>query len=52
MGGFLGPEFFKQGSLFQQIFLKHGWVFQNRKNSHISVLQLPGSTYTQLYIQT
>ena len=28
MGGFLGPKFSKQGSLFQQIFLKHGWFFQ------------------------
>ena len=28
MGGFLGPNFSKQGSLFRQIFLKHGWIFQ------------------------
>ena len=28
MGGFLGPKFSKQGSLFRQIFLKHGWVIQ------------------------
>ena len=28
MGGFLGPKFSKQGSLFRQIFLKHEWVFQ------------------------
>ena len=28
MGGFLGPQFSKQGSLFQQIFHKHEWVFQ------------------------
>ena len=28
MGGFLDPEFSKQGSLFRQIFFKHGWVFQ------------------------
>ena len=28
MGGFLGLKFSKQGSLFRQIFLKHGWVFQ------------------------
>ena len=27
MGGFLGPKFSKQGSLFRQIFLKHGWFF-------------------------
>ena len=34
MGGFLGPKFSKQGSLFRQIFLKHGWVFQKlAKNS-------------------
>ena len=26
MGGFLGFKFPKQGSLFQQIFRKHGWV--------------------------
>ena len=28
MGGFLGPKFSKQGSLFRQICLKHGWLFQ------------------------
>ena len=28
MGGFLGPKFSKQGSLFRQIFLKQGWVIQ------------------------
>ena len=28
MGGFLGPKLSKQGSIFRQIFLKHGWVFQ------------------------
>ena len=28
MGGFFGPKFSKQGSLFRQIFHKHGWVFQ------------------------
>ena len=28
MGGFFGPKFSKQGSLFRQIFLKHGWVSQ------------------------
>ena len=28
MGGFLSPKFFKQGSLFLQIFHKHGWVIQ------------------------
>ena len=28
MGGFLGPKFSKQGSLFWQIFVKHVWVFQ------------------------
>ena len=28
MGGFLGPKFSKQGSLFRQIFNKHGWAFQ------------------------
>ena len=28
MGGFLGRKFSEQGSLFQQIFLKHGWVIQ------------------------
>ena len=25
---FLGPKFSKQGSIFRQIFLKRGWVFQ------------------------
>ena len=35
MGGFLGPKFSRQGSLFRQIFHKHGWVFQKlAKNSH------------------
>ena len=34
MGGFLGPKFSRQGSLFRQIFHKHGWVFQKlAKNS-------------------
>ena len=34
MGGFLGPEFSKQGSLFRQIFHKQGWVIQKlAKNS-------------------
>ena len=28
MGGFLGLKFSKQGSLFRQIFLKYGLVFQ------------------------
>ena len=28
MGGFLGPKFSKQASLFRQIFLKHGWDLQ------------------------
>ena len=28
MGGFLGPNFSKQGSLFRQIFHKQGWVIQ------------------------
>ena len=28
MGGFLGLKFSKQGSLFRQIFHKHGWVIQ------------------------
>ena len=28
MGGFLGPKFSKQGSLFWQIFHKQGWVIQ------------------------
>ena len=28
MGGFLGPKFSKQGSLFRQIFHKQGWVIQ------------------------
>ena len=28
VGGFLGPKFSKQGSLFRQIFLKHGWIIQ------------------------
>ena len=27
LGGFSGPKFSKQGSLFRQIFLKHGWFF-------------------------
>ena len=27
MDAFLGPKFSKQGSLFRQICLKHGWVF-------------------------
>ena len=27
MGGFLGPKFSKTGSLFQQIFFKHDWVY-------------------------
>ena len=34
MGGFLGQTFSRQGSLFRQIFHKHGWVFQKlAKNS-------------------
>ena len=34
MGGFLGPKFSRQGSLFRQIFLKQGWVIQKfAKNS-------------------
>ena len=34
MGGFLGPKFSKQGSLFRHIFLKQGWVIQKlAKNS-------------------
>ena len=34
MGGFLGPKFSKQWSLFRQIFLKQGWVIQElSKNS-------------------
>ena len=34
MGGFLGPKFSKQGSLFRQIFLKQGWLIQKlAKNS-------------------
>ena len=34
MGGFLGPEFSKRGSLFRQIFHKQGWVIQKLvKNS-------------------
>ena len=34
MGGFLGPKFSKQGSLFRQIFHKQGWVIQKLvKNS-------------------
>ena len=34
MGGFLGPKFSKQGSIFQQIFHKQGWVIQKlAKNS-------------------
>ena len=34
MGGFLGPKFSKQGSLFRQIFHKQGWVIQKlAKNS-------------------
>ena len=40
MGGFLGPKFSKQGSLFRQIFLKQGWVIQklpkNSKNGWFS----------------
>ena len=33
-GGFLGPKFSKQGSLFRQIFLKQWWVIQKlAKNS-------------------
>ena len=33
-GGFLGPNFSKQGSPFRQIFLKQGWVIQKlAKNS-------------------
>ena len=28
MGGFMGLKFSKRGSLFRQIFLKHGWVFE------------------------
>ena len=39
-GGFLGPKFSKQGSLFRQIFLKQGWVIQkltkNSKNEWFS----------------
>ena len=34
MGGFLGPKYSRQGSLFRQIFLKQGWVVQKlAKNS-------------------
>ena len=33
MGGFSGPKFSKQWSLFQQIFLKHGWVIQKLAKS-------------------
>ena len=34
MGGFLGPKFSKQGSLFRQFFHKQGWVIQKlAKNS-------------------
>ena len=34
IGGFLGPKFSKQGSLFRQIFHKQGWVIQKlAKNS-------------------
>ena len=34
MGGFLGPQFSRRGSLFRQIFLKQGWVIQKlAKNS-------------------
>ena len=34
MGGFLGPKFSKQGSLFWQIFHEQGWVIQKlAKNS-------------------
>ena len=34
MGGFLGPKFSKQGSLFRQIFHKQGWVIKKlAKNS-------------------
>ena len=28
IGGFLDPKFSKQGSLYRQILLKHGWFFQ------------------------
>ena len=31
MGGFLGPKFSKQGSLFRQIFLKQGGLSRNRR---------------------
>ena len=34
MGGFFGPKFSKQGSLFRQIFHNNGWVIQKlAKNS-------------------
>ena len=34
MGGFLGPKFSKQRSIFQEIFHKQGWVIQKlAKNS-------------------
>ena len=34
MGGFLGPEFSKQGSIFRQIFHKQGWIIKKlAKNS-------------------
>ena len=40
MGGFLGPKFSRQGSVFRQIFLKRGWVIQklakNSKNGWFS----------------
>ena len=39
MGGFLGPKFSKQGSLFRQIFHKQGWVIQKlAKNSKKRVI--------------
>ena len=39
MGGFLGPKFSKQGSLFRQNFHKQGWVIQKlAKNSKIWVV--------------
>ena len=31
MGGYLGPKFSEQGSLFRQIFLKHGLLSRNWK---------------------
>ena len=40
MGGFLGPKFSKQGSIFRQIFHKQGWIIQklakNSKNGWFS----------------